>query len=328
MEHTVLLATLLYKDLDEYTHSACHLLPHDAAALLGVSLSSGDLMDADGMPRWVLAPPTAAANFSKAAVDSWLQRLLLAVVRPPLRPPEQRARESCPLNISSLFRAVERLQQLGCPPHWLQTFCTSLLRNELVTAHTPPKRSPNPCTAAVLPAGSKVARVDLSSCLLEARAVAALWLPRLGPCLALAAASLPPPSSVKQHTLSLHRLPPPATIWMMGTPMASFVAGLLLADGADPTVSEHCKRLTPYLCGQMGSNNAPPSVRRMVDKCPAGSVHLISCMHWNHISFQAQVYLPDETMEMMQAPGSKWVATAFRTDSWTPFTAVTPLART
>ena len=104
IEHTILLATTKWTDLDEYIHSGSLLTPEMVAPLVGVQLSSGDLMDVDGMPRWGVAQTTVRAD--KAKVEGWLQRLLLAAVWPTPRPAEDRMRENCALNISVVFRAV------------------------------------------------------------------------------------------------------------------------------------------------------------------------------------------------------------------------------
>ena len=104
--------------------------------------------DRDGRPRWTTCDDGECAerfrNAGRASVESWLHRLLLACVLPSNRDATSRMRESCPQNLSTVFRAVERLKQRGCPAHWLVDFLNAMLAGKLRTACTPPGASPMP----------------------------------------------------------------------------------------------------------------------------------------------------------------------------------------
>ena len=201
-EHELLLNTLMWSSLDQYVFSSSCLRPCECW-MLGVRLQSGDHMDRDGRPRWTTCDDGECAerfrNAGRASVESWLHRLLLACVLPSNRDATSRMRESCPQNLSTVFRAVERLKQRGCPAHWLVDFLNAMLAGKLRTACTPPGASPMPLPSGDPCRGKAESTMDLGFCALEARTLAAIWDSRLRLPLAKG------PTAIRKHVL--HFLP-------------------------------------------------------------------------------------------------------------------------
>ena len=197
-EHELLLNTLMWSSLDQYVFSSSCLRPCECW-MLGVRLQSGDHMDRDGRPRWTTCDDGECAerfrNAGRASVESWLHRLLLACVLPSNRDATSRMRESCPQNLSAVFRAVERLKQRGCPAHWLVDFLNAMLAGKLRTACTPPGASPMPLPSSDSCRGKAESTMDLGFCALEARTLAAIWDSRLRLPLAKA------PTAIRKHIM-------------------------------------------------------------------------------------------------------------------------------
>ena len=316
LEHELLLNTLLWSSLEQYVFSSTALRPSDYW-LLGVRLVSGDHMDRDGKPRWCACDSgECRERFRQAgrpSVDSWLHRLLLACVLPPLRDASGRLRESCPLSLSTVFRAVERLKLRGCPAHWLIDFLNSILAGRLRTAAVPPASSPltlpesDPCL------GRASVIVDLAFCKLEASTLAAVWDARLQLPLSGGAVA----AHIRKHTVPLK----PSWIPMdrTGLVIAAPVVGLVIADPSFPPVDAMLRRLEqPFASGG--------HARELIRQSPPGSCHLLSVVHWNDVAHEATFYMPAQELASITASGSKWVAILVRTDSWVALTSRSAMA--
>jgi hypothetical protein len=316
LEHELLLNTLLWSSLEQYVFSSTALRPSDYW-LLGVRLVSGDHMDRDGKPRWGACDSgECRERFRQAgrpSVDSWLHRLLLACVLPPLRDASRHTRESCPLTLSTVFRAVERLKLRGCPAHWLIDFLNSILAGRLRTAAVPPASSPltlpesDPCL------GRASAIVDLAFCKLEASTLAAVWDARLQLPLSGGAVA----AHIRKHTVPLR----PSWIPMdrTGLVIAAPVVGLVIADPSFPPVDALLRRLEqPFASGG--------HARELIRQSPPGSCHLLSVVHWNDVAHEATFYMPAEELASITASGSKWAAILVRTDSWVALTSRSAMA--
>ena len=316
LEHELLLNTLLWSSLEQYVFSSTALRPSDYW-LLGVRLVSGDHMDRDGKPRWCACDSgECRERFRQAgrpSVDSWLHRLLLACVLPPLRDASGRMRESCPLTLSTVFRAVERLKLRGCPAHWLIDFLNSILAGRLRTAAVPPASSPltlpesDPCL------GRASVIVDLAFCKLEASTLAAVWDARLQLPLSGGAVA----AHIRKHTVPLK----PSWIPMdrTGLVIAAPVVGLVIADPSFPPVDAMLRRLEqPFASGG--------HARELIRQSPPGSCHLLSVVHWNDVAHEATFYMPAQELASITASGSKWVAILVRTDSWVALTSRSAMA--
>jgi len=327
IEHTLLLANPKYRDLQaDYVYSHTLLRPEHVTLCTGAVLKSGDVMDQDGRPRWARAAShggrAAFLSAGRAVVESWLHRLTLAVVWPPTRDANEQMREICPLTVSTIFRALERLLQLGCPVHWLAAFCQALLADgALSTVEEPPASSP----VRLPPAGSKARaarRVDLGLCNLEARTVGAVWAGRLGRTV-LACGAVAPPASLRRLTVCFEPLEHPT--WKRGCVVATLTMGLLLADSAVPevktalaTLQVRCPAPIAALA-MLGMPSVTPvegAVRRMGASCPSGSVHWLSCLTWDSRRHEASFLLPQAELDALTAADSSWVAVPFRSDSW------------
>ena len=112
-EHELLLNTLLWSSLEQYTFSSTCLRPSDYW-MLGVRLVSGDHMDQDGKPRWGTSDGGECKqrfiDAGRPTVESWLHRLLLACVLPPPRDARysQKSGRGAPARAAAERRAARR----------------------------------------------------------------------------------------------------------------------------------------------------------------------------------------------------------------------------
>lgn len=309
VQHQVLLNTPIWADLDEYVHSATLLTPENRRSFgVGASLVSGDVMDRTGCPRWRADPhsPKRYLDAGRSAVESWLQRLLLAIIWPAERKVGRASpAEECPLNMSSFFKALERLQSLGCPLHWLADMVHALLEGSLRVSATSPPTSPNPCTSASRKQPEGPSGALLAPALMEARVMAALWQPRLGRCItgSQVAASI----VHWQKVMLAGEMPVHFTAARIG----HLSAGLLLVDHSVQALKQMPREACP--------------VRSLAQKAPPDSCHLISVLTWDSNTHTVGAWLPQETLDAMRSPGSLWHAIVFRSDSWVPLTGPTPM---
>jgi hypothetical protein len=327
-----------YKDLlQHYVYGHTCLRPEHVTLLTGAALKSGDVYDRDGRPRWIRSTThRGRRDFVEAGRDvvlSWLHRLVLLIVWPPVRNPHEQMRENVPLTMSTLFRAIARLLQLGCPPHWLASFCQAVLADAaLVTAEVPQ-------TAwAVCPPNSSASRpkyrLDLAVCHLEAKTVAVVWRGQLGKHV-LACGGLPPADAIRRLSVPLKPLKDP--IWEGGVAIAALNVGLMLADTSVEKVRvalatlhgvsdyQPWARAMASLQGDLRPEAG--AVRRMSASCPPGAVHWFSCLTWDSQTHVAEIFLPQVEVDAITARDSAWVAVLFRSDSWAALTQTTQMAR-
>ena len=313
MQHCVMLNTPIWKDLDEYVHSATQLQPQQLTLYGGVAFVSGDLLDHAGMPRYRPAETTTNdfLRAGRAQLESWLHSLLLAIVWPAVRGGSLSCpNEECALNMSSFFRAVERLLELGCPAHWLSELLHEILKGTLRTSATPPTESPSPLSSARTRSCALSSLDSLSACVLEARSIAALWQQRLSPVLSMAACVVP--DVVVRVTLKLQRGNSQFQLHM-----GSLNIGLLLVNSSVAEV--RAQLLKAEASAEVGA------ARRLTEACPRGSVHLLSVVLWDADHHEATIFLPQEEWFAMSVSLSGWRAAALITDSWNFFTAVSPV---
>ena len=317
LEHELLLNTLLWTSLEQYIFSSTCLCPSDYW-MLGVRLVSGDHMDQDGKPRWGLLDSGECKqrfiDAGRPTLESWLHRLLLACVLPPPRDARGRMRESCPLTLTTLFRAVERLKLRGCPTHWLIDFLNALLAGRLRMAAAPQAGSPSPLPACDPCLGRPPAKVDLGFCQLEARTLAAIWEARLRlPLTGAATANL-----LCKHTMRL--IPSWLPMDRAGIVVAAPVVGLLIADPAVPHVATMLSQLEQLYAS---SGNTHASIR----SSPRGTCHLLSVLHWDAATHEVSFYVPTKEISSFTASDSTWIALLIRTDSWTALTSRSAMAK-
>ena len=122
--------------------------------------------------------PTPVQRFSKADLIHFIHssffRLALPVHNRSSHLP-QTIRE--PLTISSLFRVLTRLHEVGYPGHWLSEALEPLLSDTLVTRARPTPGHTLPLTS--LPALATNARVSVAPFLPELLVATSLWAPVL-----------------------------------------------------------------------------------------------------------------------------------------------------
>ncbi|KAI9012219.1 hypothetical protein DFJ74DRAFT_771625 [Hyaloraphidium curvatum] len=145
--------------------------------LLGTRHLSGELYD--DLKYAALDPLAPADLASPADVKTWLSRLLLSILAPPMRESRQGFRECCPNSIHAWFRAVEGLLEIGYPKHLLVPIVDLVVaagqRTELQARW--PEESPTPLSLSdPVPARS----FDLTPFRADIRAAAASWIPALG----------------------------------------------------------------------------------------------------------------------------------------------------
>lgn len=89
--------------------------------------------------------PNAYENLlSRSTLTKWLHAVLFKLALPAVRDTaaESMSPVQAPLNLSTFFRLMRRLHEIGYPKHWLSGILTDILLDKVVTSARPPNTSP------------------------------------------------------------------------------------------------------------------------------------------------------------------------------------------
>jgi hypothetical protein len=239
---------------------------------------------------------------SRPALERWLVAHFLKLALPFPRAVAGDELVYAPLNMTTFFRLVGHVADLGYPAHWLSALLSSLCKGEITTTARAPR-------AVIMGSGSvgamhKPRVMCFGPFAVEFAVLLSVWRHLLPFSLQLSGATLPYLSAVRQYHVSFSRQQVRMAT-AMGVPHFALFLGR-------PGLLDHQNLRDLLLDDELGDNSQTAATLRRAEP---PSVHVVSVFSWNAKTATADSWFDEAVMAGMQSEGD-WVAYIWRTDTW------------
>ncbi|OCL14552.1 hypothetical protein AOQ84DRAFT_308742 [Glonium stellatum] len=248
----------------------------------------------------------------RSTLEKWLYTMFLKITIPYPRKFVGSAWDGSiysPLNITTIFRVIIHLHELGYPAHWLGGFLSSILSGKIATNARPPRSCP--LTIPELKQQRSVRNMNVSPFVAEMQAQAIIWMPLLP--FGFVSPDLPDLQDIHQYTLYLKD----AQYFYNNVP--HFVLVFLNSDLFKGDAKTFREALLDDETGNFSAND-----RRLREE----GIIVISVFEWTNtakdIAQGARFWLSKSVVDRM-LKGGNWVSVLYRNDSWMPHSDSCPV---
>ena len=206
LQTNVLLNTGIWQSMSHYTFAATGIPSrNDMLRLMGVlRLTGEDIFSEQNQWTWAQKSSKMMVHATRDELTTWLHRVLLSALLPPVRDPWGACNEQCPTNVATFMRLCAfSVEELGYPPHWvggildeIATACrtTGVLKSKADI----PSESPVTYSGA-----TKIQKIDIGAFRLDILTQFELWKALLGE---LMVGSETTPSTKSANNIKKYRL--------------------------------------------------------------------------------------------------------------------------
>lgn len=248
----------------------------------------------------------------RSTLEKWLYTIFLKITIPYHRKfagPAWDKTIYSPLNITTIFRVIMHLHELGYPAHWLGGFLSSVLGGKITTNARPPRSCP--LAISELKQQRSVRVMSVSPFVAEMQTQATIWMPLLP-------FGFAPPGLPKLHDIYLYTLCLKDVRYFYNN-FPHFVLVFINND----LFKEDTKTLREVLLDDE-TGNSSASDKRLREE----GIIVVSVFEWTNtirdIAQGVRFWLSSSVVDKMFM-GGKWVSALYRNDSWMPHSDSCPV---
>ena len=248
----------------------------------------------------------------RPTLEKWLYTIFLKITIPYYRKfagPAWDKTIYSPLNITTIFRVIMHLHELGYPAHWLGGFLSSVLSGKITTNARPPRSCP--LAIPELKQQRSVRVMSVSPFVAEMQTQTTIWMPLLP--FGFVSPGLPDLQDIYQYTLYLQ------DVRYFYNNFPHFVLVFINNDlfkGDTKTLRE------ALLDDETGNSSA--NDKRLREE----GITVVSVFEWTNtirdIAQGVRFWLSSSVVDKMLMSG-KWVSVLYRNDSWMPHSDSCPV---